>query len=93
MDQRYKWFITSPQNHLNIHIENWKENAKIFDATLTLQAQPVNSSSLAKALIKFPIMTAKITAAIYYQAFKLLLKKTPLSPHPDKILQTQPREK
>ncbi len=93
MDQHYKWSITSPQQQLSVHIENWKEDAKVFDASLTLQARPVNSASLTKTLKQFPLMTAKVTATIYYQALKLLLKRTPLYPHPDKILQPQTRHK
>ena len=66
-------------------MENWKNDEKVFDATLALNAQVINSKNLARALIHFPLMTAKVSFSIYYQALKLLFKRTPLYTHPNKI--------
>ena len=85
MNQNYDWRFTAPQHHIAIHMENWRHNEKIFDATLSLDAQTISATSLAKALVTFPLMTMKVVAAIYYQALKLWLKKTPLYTHPNKI--------
>lgn len=86
MDQNYKWYLSRPGSHLSVHIENWKDNERIFDATLSLQVREISSSSLAHALIAFPLMTIKVSATIYYQALKLLIKRTPLYDHPDKAI-------
>ncbi len=86
MDQDYDWRFSTPENHLAVHMENWREGDKIFAATLSLDAEAISSTSMAKALLQFPLMTLKVTAAIYYQAFKLLLKRTPLFTHPDKLI-------
>ncbi|MEZ5478992.1 MAG: DUF1365 family protein [Thiolinea sp.] len=47
----------------------------------------MSSASLAGVLLRFPLMTLKVTAAIYFEALRLWLKRTPLFDHPE----TQPR--
>jgi len=84
MDQNYEWFFTQSNDHLGVHMENWKNNEKVFDASLALAAQPINRKNLARALTLFPLMTAKVSFSIYYQALKLWIKRTPLYTHPGK---------
>ena len=68
MDIRYDWRFSHPGERLAVHMENHKQLHKLFDATLSLQRRPINSVNLASALLRFPLMTARITVAIYYQA-------------------------
>lgn len=86
MDQNYEWFFTHKAHHLGVHMENWKNNEKVFDASLSMNAQSISGKNLARALTHFPLMTVKLSFSIYYQAFKLWLKRTPLYTHPDKII-------
>jgi DUF1365 family protein len=44
----------------------------------------IGAASLARTLIRFPIMTLKIVAAIHWQALRLWLKGCPTYEHPDK---------
>jgi len=37
--------------------------------------------------LKFPLMTARVVTAIYWQAFRLWLKKTPFHTHPESTTQ------
>jgi len=39
---------------------------------------------LNRMLIKYPLMTVKVTAMIYWQALRLLAKRTPFFVHPKK---------
>ena len=55
-----------------------------FDATLNLRREPMNARSLAMALLQFPLITAKVSALIYWQALKLLVKRAPFHAHPRK---------
>ena len=47
-----------------------KEGEKTFEANLLMKKKPINSKSLTRALLKYPLITWKIKAAIYYQAFE-----------------------
>ena len=84
MDIHYQWSFTQPDNRLFVHLQNYQEAQKLFDATLYLDRQPINSASLATALVRYPFITLKVVAAIYYQALRLWLKKIPFYPHPEK---------
>jgi len=55
---------------------------KHFDATLTMEKQEL-SSELASTLIRQPLMTVKVVTGIYWQAFKLWVKKAPFYDHPE----------
>ncbi len=83
MDLQYDWRFSTPAGHLAVHMINMKNNARIFDATMKLQYRAIDSVSLAGALVKYPMMTIKVIAAIYYQALRLWLKKTPFYTHSD----------
>ena len=83
MDMQYDWRIGTPDESLNLHMANLKESEKIFDATLTLKKKPLSTSVLASSLIKYPLLTIKVMAAIHWQAIRLWLKRVPFHPHPD----------
>jgi hypothetical protein len=85
MDMRYDWRFTAPGASLDVHMENWRAGRAQFDATLHLRRQPLTSASLARALVSVPFVTVKVAALIYWQALKLLVKRTPFHTHPDKI--------
>ncbi len=84
MDIHYRWSFARPEQRLVAHLQNLREGARLFDATLMLDRRPISSSSLAGALLAYPLMTLKVVAAIYYQALRLWLKKIPFYPHPGK---------
>ncbi len=84
MDVEYDWRFSSPGDRLTVHMENAREGGKIFDATLVLQRKEISAASLAGVLVRFPLMTLKIIAAIHWQALKLWLKGAPVHDHPGK---------
>ncbi|MCU0759040.1 MAG: DUF1365 domain-containing protein [Steroidobacteraceae bacterium] len=85
MDMRYDWRFTEPGETLNVHMENSRDGAAEFDATLVLRREPITHGSLAKALAGFPLVTLKVSSMIYWQALRLWLKRTPFFTHPDKV--------
>jgi len=84
MNIDYDWRFTLPAEKLIVHMKNLQQGELLFDATLSLHERRISGFSLAGTLIRYPLMTVKIVAAIYYQALRLWLKKTPFVPHPDR---------
>lgn len=86
MEMRYDWRLTVPGDELRIHMENLQQkdghSRRAFDATLTLQREEISSASLSRALLHYPLMTAKISGAIYWQALRLWFRRTPFFTHP-----------
>jgi DUF1365 family protein len=82
MGMRYNWRSNTPSKRLVLHMENSAEGEKVFDATLSLSAQPMTATNMHKMLIRYPLMTAKVALAIYWQALRLYLKGVPIYSHP-----------
>ncbi len=85
MEVDYDWFWTVPGSTLNVHMENFQQGRKLFDATLLLRRLEVSEGALNRTLLNYPLMTARVMAAIYWNAFILWLKKTPFHTHPAKL--------
>jgi len=84
MDVNYDWRFNTPGEQLTTHMVNARGGRKIFDVSLVLERKEIGTGSLAAVLIRFPVMTLKIIAAIHWQAVKLWLKGAPVHDHPDK---------
>lgn len=82
MDIQYRWSFTEPKDHLFVHMQNRKNGEWIFDATLSLEQEPICTRALLGILAAFPLMTFKVIAAIHWQALRLWLKRTPVYEHP-----------
>jgi len=86
MDISHRWTLAPPGQKLAARIENLEPGGeRIFDAVLSLDRREINAVSLARALVVHPFMTAQTTAAIYWQALRLYLKRAPFYPHPESI--------
>lgn len=82
MDVRYDWRFTAPGPALDVHMDNFRGDHHQFDATLHLRREAIDSRTLARSLVAFPLMTAKVTTMIYWQALRLWWKGTPFHSHP-----------
>lgn len=86
MAQTYDWRFRAPGEHVTVHMQNLEQRggglAPMFDATMVLRRQPLAASSLHAALLRHPLMTARVVAGIYWQALHLWRKRAPFHDHP-----------
>ena len=85
MQRRYRWVIQPPGEALRVHMDVMQGEQREFDATLVLERRPLDGNTLASCLARYPLLTAKVGAAIYWQAARLWFKRTPFHPHPDTL--------
>lgn len=86
MAMRYHWRSNTPGDRLVLHMENREQGERVFDATLSMSAQPMTAENLNKQLLRYPLMTAKVGIAIYWQALRLFVKGVPVYAHPEKTV-------
>ncbi len=89
MDQRYRWTFWKPGADLGVHMETRAEGKRQFTATMRLHRREVSGAALARVLCRYPLMTARVVTAIYWQALKLWLKGVAFHSHPKHIQPTE----
>lgn len=84
MQRHYYWALTTPSDSLHVHIDVLHDGLREFDATLALQRREWNPGTLSSSLARYPWLTAKVAAGIYWQAARLWMKRVPFHVHPAK---------
>ncbi len=83
---QYDFSFTPPGDQLVAHIGASElrdgDRAHRFDATLRLQYQPWSAAQIRRALVRHPVMTARVMAGIHAQALRLWVKGLPIVPRP-----------
>lgn len=82
MDVEYDWTLNTPGEHLSIVMRDLQQGDEIFNAGLFLQRQDATTRNLRNMLLRFPVVTLKTVAGIYWQALRLWLKGASLHDHP-----------
>ena len=82
LGQEYEWTFTSPGERLISECISHEDGRAIFDSTLKLERREWSRQGLHRAILRFPWMTAKVIAAIHWQALRLLVKGVPVVSHP-----------
>jgi DUF1365 family protein len=82
MDQRYTWHLSEPGERLTVRIDVHEDGLRPFHATLVARRVELTEASLRAALMRYPLMPAKVISLIHLQAAKLALKRVPFFAKP-----------
>jgi hypothetical protein len=82
MDRDYAWRLTPPDETLRVQMNVLARGERDFDATLVLDRRPITAWRLARVLLRYPAMSARVVAAIHWQAFLIFLRRNPVYDHP-----------
>jgi uncharacterized protein len=85
MDVDYRWTVGVPGERLSLRIESHPSGTNagsFFRASLALERREITGRALARTLLRYPAMSARVVANIYWQALRLRRKHAPFHPHP-----------
>ena len=90
MEMDYRFEFGLPGDRLRVRIESHaRRGGRVFEADLELDRREITTRSLAHALLRNPLPTARLTAAIYWQALRLWCAGVPFHSHPRSRAQAQ----
>lgn len=82
MDAHYAFRVAPPGEAMRLAIRETDAEGVLLTATASGERRPLDDRHLAAALARFPLSTAKVMAAIHWQALKLWLKGVPFHRRP-----------
>ena len=82
MDCVYDFSLAPPGDRLSVGIVQHEEGRRVLDAQLRGRRTPLTTRTLTAAIVRYPFVTLKTTAAIHAEAARLYLKGIPFRRHP-----------
>lgn len=82
LDGTYRFQFAIADDHLDIRIDLHRGGRPVFVSRLALDRRPLTDRTLAAALLRYPLMTLRVIAAIHWQALRLWLKGAAYHPKP-----------
>jgi DUF1365 family protein len=74
VDGRYHMTFAPPGDRLAVQMSLEQDGERVFAASLTGRRLPLTNRSLGRMLVRYPLMTAKVTALIHLQGLRLHLR-------------------
>lgn len=74
MEMRYNFELSAPADDVRIAIREADAQGPIFFAAFEGEREPMSDRALIAAFFRYPLMTVKIVAAIYFEALRLFAK-------------------
>ncbi len=84
----YDWRFRLEDEGIAVHMLVMDGDSECFAAGVRLRYQTLDRASMMRMPLAFPLLTVKVLGAIYWQAFRLWLRRLPFFPHPDKGVKT-----
>lgn len=82
LDQEYRWEFTPLGDGLRIRIEVWEDDRRPFVAVLSGRRRELTDATLARMLLRYPLLPVQVIAHIHLQALRLFAKRTPFHRKP-----------
>jgi DUF1365 family protein len=80
-DCRYDFRIRPPDEHVAIVVQEEEAGAPVLSASFAGERRALTDGVLARMLLRYPLMTLKVVAAIHFEAVRLMLKGVRRHPH------------
>ena len=80
MEMRYHFHLVEPSEQVKLRILETDREGPLLSATFNGRRRPLTARELLRSLISLPAVTAKIIAAIHWEAFRLWWKGVRLVP-------------
>lgn len=82
MDGRYQFRLSAPAERLAIYIEQSDGGGPVLRASLDGARHGLSDATLARAFLRYPLMTLKVIAGIHWEALRLWRKGLKIVPKP-----------
>jgi hypothetical protein len=85
MDLTYHFRLAAPGRRCVFSITVTRGGAVVLRAVLSLRRQPLTRGAVAGLLMRHPLMTHRVSLAIYSHALRLWLRRAPCVPHQEAV--------
>ncbi|MCX7553925.1 DUF1365 domain-containing protein [Marinicella sp. S1101] len=82
MDVHYCWKFRVEKEHLSIKMSLNKNDVNVMNVVLDTNITPIMENEVNRVVFSRPFQCWKMSLGIYWQAFKLWIKKVPIFDHP-----------